>query len=588
MYRVRQNFLVGARLCLAIVLLLQGCTAKRRAVGTIKVRWAHDPENLDPMAQANQTAIDAINLLNCSLLQVDFATNQFAPALAEALPTVQLLGDSLMRLQYTIRPEAAWDNGRPVLATDVAFTLKLMFCPGLPNEGAGSQYRFIREVLMDPQNPRRFSLVCTSQSVEYVQASGDFFILPEAALDPKGELRAFSVAALQRRPATAPPNATLQAVARRYAAATPGQTPARLPGCGPYQLVKWEKDRYLRFRRKPRWWADRVRPQPFALQARPVELEYAIIPDAATASLALQRGDIDVFPQMPSREFMRLRQAPANRAALNFYTTASYNVVMAGFNTRRPALSDALTRQALGRCFDAAGLLQGSELGEGRRTVGLLSPADRLNYNDSLALVPFDPAGAVALLRRAGWQRGATTEAGWRRNSAQGPQQLRLVVRYRTDEQLFATVALQFQAAAASIGVPVSLQPTESGAFGVALRKGEFDVYVRALRGNPFMFNFTSFLHSQAIGAGNNLGFATPESDRLIEAIAAASTVPRRAQLLRRFQALMQQEMPLVPLFFLSNHVAAQKRLTGLHPTSLKPGFTAMAIGEAAAPSTSP
>jgi peptide/nickel transport system substrate-binding protein len=588
MYRVRQNLLVGARLCLAIALLLQGCTAKRRPAGLIKIRWAHDPENLDPMAQANQTAIDAINLLNCSLLQADLATNRFAPALVEELPTVQLLGDSLMRLEYTLRPEAAWDSGRPVLATDVAFTLKLMFCPGLPNESLGSQYSFIREVQIDPQNPRRFSFICTSQSMEYVQASGDFFILPEAALDPKGELRTFSLAALQRRPASALPTATLQAVARRYTAAAPGQTPARLPGCGPYQLVKWEKDRYLRFRRKSRWWADRVRPQPFVLQARPTQLEYAIIPDAATATLALQRGDIDVFPHVPAREFVRLRQAPASRAALNFYTTTSYDVVTAGFNTRRPALADALTRQALGRCFDAAGLLQGSELGEGQRTVGLISPTDRLNYNDSLAPLPFDLAGAVALLRRAGWQRAAATGAGWQRNDARGLQQLRLTVRYRADEQLFATVALQFQAAAASIGVPVSLQPTESGTFSAALRKADFDVYVRALRGNPFMFNFTSFLHSQAIGAGNALGFATPESDRLIEAIAAASTGPRRAQLLRHFQALMQREMPLVPLFFLSNHVAAQKRLIGLHPSSLKPGFAATAIGEAATPTPSP
>ncbi|MBF9141417.1 ABC transporter substrate-binding protein [Hymenobacter properus] len=568
-------------------MLLQGCTAKRRAAGSVQIRWAHDPENLDPMAMANQTAIDAINLLNCSLLQVDFATNQFAPALAEALPTVQLLGDSLMRLHYTLRPEAAWDNGRPVLATDVAFTLKLMFCPGLPNTGPSSQYRFIRDILVDPHYPRRFTLVCTSQSVENVQASGDFFILPEAALDPKGELRAFSLAALQRHVAAAPSPAVLQALARRYAAASPGQTPARLPGCGPYQLVKWEKDRYLSFQRKAHWWADRVRSRPLALQARPARLEYAIIPDPATASLALQRGDIDVFPQMPPREFKRLRQTPAARAALNFYTTASYDVVTAGFNTRHPALSDALTRQALGRCFDAAGLLQGSELGEGQRTVGLISPADRLNYNNKLVLLPFDLAGAVALLRQAGWQRGTSVAAGWQRLSAQGPQQLRLTMRYRTDEPLFATVALQFQAAAASIGVPVSLQPTEAGAFTVALHNGEFDVYVRALRGNPFMFNFTSILHSQAIGAGNTTGFGTPESDRLIEAIAAASTVPHRAQLLHRFQALMQQQMPLVPLFFRSNHLVAQKRLTSLHPTSLKPGFAAMAIGEAV-PSTSP
>jgi ABC-type transport system substrate-binding protein len=391
MYRVRHNFPVGVLLWLAIALLLPGCTAKHRAAAAIRIRWAHDPENLDPMLLANQTAIDANYLLNCSLLQADLATQQMAPALAEALPAVERLGDSLLLLHYRLRPQAAWDNGRPVLATDVAFSLKLMFCPGLPNEGIASEFRFIREIRFDPGSPRRFTVVCTGQAVEYVRASGDFFVLPEFALDPKGELRRFSLAELQRRPATAPANPVLQAVAQRYLAATPGQTPGRLPGCGPYHLVKWEKDRYLRFQRKPRWWADGVPNRPLMLQARPTQLQYVIIPDASTASLALQRGDLDVFPQMPTREFTRLRASATAHAGLNFFATPSYDVVTMGFNTRRPALADALTRQALSRCLDAAGILKGTELGEGQRTVGLVSPNDRANYNDSLAPVPFDP-----------------------------------------------------------------------------------------------------------------------------------------------------------------------------------------------------
>jgi ABC-type oligopeptide transport system substrate-binding subunit len=162
------------------------------------------------------------------------------------------------------------------------------------------------------------------------------------------------------------------------------------------------------------------------------------------------------------------------------------------------------------------------------------------------------------------------------------------VLRYRTDDQLFATVGLQFQAAAASIGVRVLLQPAESGAFSAALRNGDFDVYVRTLRGNPFMYNFTPLLHTKGLGAGNTTGFSTPESDRLIEAIAAASTAPHRARLLRRFQVLMQQQAPIVPLFFLSNHLAAQKQLSSLHPSSLKPGFAATAITSSAALSPSP
>lgn len=589
MYRVRQNIPAGNLICFVIALLLYSCSPKRSTSSAIRIRWAHDPETLDPMRLATQAAIDVNNLLNTSLLQADLATHQVVPALAEAAPTVRLLGDSLMRLDYTIRPEATWDNGRPVAATDIAFTLKLMFCPGLPNEMARNQYGFIRAVLPDPTNPRRFSLICQGQAPEYIKASGDFFILPEAALDPRGQLRRFSLAELQRRQATAPPDSTLQALARRYAAADPGHHPTQVPGCGPYQLVRWEKDQYLSLRRKPHWWADRLRSRPFVLQARPQELRYVIIPEATTASLALQRGNLDVFPQMPAREFARLKASPAARSVLKFYSTTSYDVAVAGFNTRRPALADALTRQALAHCFDAAGLLGSAALGSGQRTVGLINPTDRLNYNDSLRPLPFDPLAAMGLLRRAGWRQGASAGAGWTRQGPNGQQQqLRLVVRYRADEQLFATTALQFQAAAAGIGIPVRLVPTESGAFTTALRAGEFDVFVRMLRGNPFMFNFIPLLHSLGVGVSNTSGFSTPASDGLIEAIAAARTEQQRAQLLRRFQAVMQHEMPLVPLFFVSNRIAAARQLSGLHPSSLKPGFAAAAIERLSAPIPSP
>ncbi|WP_317173375.1 ABC transporter substrate-binding protein [Hymenobacter armeniacus] len=573
------NFLLR----IAIALLACSCGGQHAQRDTVRIRWARDPETLDPLFAPNLAAFDANNLLHVSLLQGDIATQQLAPALAEQLPTVQLVGDSLTRLQYRIRPAATWDNGRAVLASDVDFTLKLMLCPGLPNEAARNQYSFIRAVLPHPQDPRRFTLLCRGQSLEFAQASGDFFILPEHSLDPRGLLRRWSLADLQRQPLPLPADSGARAVAQQYLAAVASRSSNRLSGCGPYELLKWEKDRFLSFRRKPRWWGSRLQPAPLVLQARPQQLEYVIIPDVATAALALQRGDVDVFPQMPAREFARLRAAPAARSALRFYTSPSYDVATAGFNTRHPALADALTRRALSRCFDAAGLLRATQLGEGQRTVGIISPADRANYNDSLAPVPFAPDSAVALLRRAGWQRRSAPHEGWFRSTGRGAdQQLRLLVRYRAEEVLFGTVALQFQAAAASIGVPVTLRPTEPGTFATAMRSGDFDVYLRVLRGNPFMFNFTQLLHSAS--ANNVTKFGTPASDRLIAAIARADNPARRTALLRQFQALLQAEAPIVPLFYLPNRVAANRALTGLHVGSLRPGFAAATIERVAQP----
>ncbi|WP_046247160.1 ABC transporter substrate-binding protein [Hymenobacter terrenus] len=580
-------FLVPGLFTFCIGFLLVKCSPLAAPDSPLRIRWTHDPETLDPMALPNQFAVDANNLLHYSLLQNNYSQQVFAPALVESLPTVHLVGDSLTLLDYKLRTAATWDDGQPVLAHDVDFTLKLMHCPGLPNEAARSQFSFIRALRYDNSDPRRFTMYCQGQAPEFAQSSGDFFILSEAALDPQQRLRQYSLAQLRARTASAKPDSVLTTLARRYLAATSGRWPGYLPGCGPYQLVAWEKNQFLQLRRKSSWWGKRIKPTPFVLLARPAQLQFAIIPDDATASLALQRGELDVYPQVPVREFARLQRLASAKSKLRFYTAPSYDVVTAGFNTRRPALADAGTRQALSRLFDAAGLLKATQQAEGLLTVGLISPTDQTNYNDSLPLLHYSPTEAAVLLRRAGWQQGIGTaeSTGWQRRSPQGrTERLTLSIRYRADETSFETAALQFKAAAAQLGIPVHLQPTESAVLTASLQAGDFDVYIRTIRGNPFIFNFAPILHSRSVGEGNLTGYGTPSSDSLIEAIVTAGGPTRKARLLRKLQTRLRVDAPLVPLFFLPMRIAAARNLTDLHVTGLKPGFAAAAISRVAEP----
>ena len=568
-------------MCLGL-LLWGSCTTRQAPSGAIRIRWAHDPETLAPLALQNQTAMDASNLLHLSLLQANGQPLAIVPSLAAQMPLVGQRHDSLTTFRYTIRPTATWDDGHPVLATDVACTLKLMNCPGIPNETARNNFSRIREIEPDPANPRQFTLVCQGRAPELLLLSGDFFVLSEAALDPQHLLRGYSLPALQRWPTARPASAALQTVARQYLAADLGNHPEHAAGCGPYQLVRWEKDLYLSFRRKAGWWGRAVAGLPIALQAQAPQLDYLVIPSASAATLALRRGDLDVFPQIPAADFKRLSTNPA--ADVRLYLSNSHDVALAGFNTQRPALADALTRQALSRLFDTAGLLRGTQHGGGQRTASVVPPFERASYNDSLRPVAYDPAEARTLLRRAGWQPPTAGRAGWRRAGAgRRQQQLRLVVRYRGNDELFTTTALQFRAAATGLGIVVELRPTESALFNKALADGDFDVYLRTLRGNPFVTNFTSLLHSGSSPETNATRFSNPACDRLIEAIDAANQSQLRVRQLRRLQVLLQQQAPLVPLFFLPNRVAARRDCQGLHVSRLKPGFVAATIERRAA-----
>jgi ABC-type transport system substrate-binding protein len=551
-------------------------SVKQQPDSIVRIRWSRDPENLSPLELPNQAAVEAANLLHCGLLQVNFSTGEYSPALADSLPQAKLIGDSITQLRYRLRNAAAWDNKQPVLASDVAFTIKLLHCPGLPNEKLRAQLGFITDVVLDSVDAKSFTLVCRGQAPEFNITSGDFAVLSEAAFDSAHVLRRFSIAALENCSRTAKPEPALASLAQRYQQANFGRHPERLPGCGAYRLAEWKSGRSLTFVRKSHWWADALRPTPFVLQAKMPQLQFIIYPEEAAATLALRRHELDVLPQVSARAFKRLQDSPAAQQKLAFYSTVSYEVVTAGFNNDRAILHDSLTRQALSRLFDPARLLQATQLGQGLRTVGIVHPNDHRYYHDGLPLLAYSPTQTIALLR----QRQA---AGWiRYNTEHLSERLTLSLRYRSNELTFKTIALQFKAAAASLNIPVELRPTETSSMTKALREGDFDIFILTHKGNSFAYNYATFLHSRTINEGNFTKFGTPNTDRLIEAVATASSPAQKRKLLRRFQLMMQRQMPLVPLFFLPYRLVADRRIQHLYPSKLKPGYSAATITWAA------
>nr|WP_246558600.1 ABC transporter substrate-binding protein [Hymenobacter piscis] len=493
--------------------------------------------------------------------------------MAQSFPTTQRLNDSLLLVTYQLRPEATWDNGSPVLARDVAFTLKVMNCPGLPIEMDQAMFGFIRDIRLDSTDARRFTLVCVGQSPDHVRSSGDFSILPEYVLDPQGKLRDITLPNLRQAQPAGPVVADF---ARRYQALQLQNHPERLPGCGPYRVSGWQKGRYLTLTRKPQWWADTLPAPPHVLQAFPEKLTYQIIPDAATATLALRRGEIDLYSLMPAAEFTRLQQSATDQQRLQFYTTDSHEFLAAGFDVRKSVLRDALTRRALSQLFDVPALIQATQQGAAVASVGLISPRVTAYYHDSLPLLDFSPVAAVELLRQAGWRRAGT--GSWTRPNAQGqPEELRLGLSYRAGEPAYETAARQFSAAARGVGIAVELRPTEQSVLSRQLRAGETDMSIRTFSGNPFSYDFTPLLHSKGIGASNTTGFSLPASDQLIEQIAATDDPARKTRLLRKFQLLLHQQRPFTVLYFLRYRVAAARRLS-VPVTGLKPGYEAARI----------
>ncbi|WBA40431.1 ABC transporter substrate-binding protein [Hymenobacter canadensis] len=565
-----KSLLSGVLLLLTGCCVLVACNPSAKPSAAVRIRWSNDPGSLDPLVSATPQATEVINLLHCSLLMGEPDQQQVIPWLADSLPRIRQRGP-LTLLQYRLRPQATWDNGTPVLARDVAFTLRLLNCPGLPTEFSRTQYGDILDVELDASDPRRFTLVRASSSLDMVLASGDFAILPEYSLDPTGQLRAVPLPLLRTDTAAATRQyPTIRAFAARYRQAHVGQHPERLPGCGPYKVAAWQPNQYLRLQRKARWWADRLAQPAYWLQAQAAKLEYRIIPDDATATLALRRGNLDLYSMPSVRIFTQLKTS-ADSSHFSFATADTYESTMVGFNTERAFLADARTRRALTLLFDVPRLIQATQPGLAYRSPSIISPRDRHAFNDSLTVDRFSPEQAVNLLQQAGWRRKA--DGTWWKGQT-GP--LALSLSYRSQATDHETAALQFLEAATKLGIAVRLRPTEASLLQQQLTAGSVDMFIRTISGTPFGYNFMPILHSQGIGLFNFTRFSSPESDQLIEAISAASQPAERNQLVRRFQRLLQQEAPITVLYFSRNRLVASRRLQPVRATSVRPGYDAL------------
>lgn len=564
---------------LILLLFLFSIAACRRSETTgneVQVRLAQDPESLNPVSYTSKDAMQLVNLLYQSLLTVDLADGQLKPLLAAQMPAVKHQ-DSVTFLTYTIRPEAVWANNTPVTAADVAFTLKVLKSPLVNNEKVRPNFEFIADIKPDPANPKKFTLVCVGYSPEQLLITGDFFILPAYLYDPENLLQNFTLPQLDQQFEALTQHPALQKFADRFNSADFTRNPKLLQGSAGYELKNWQTSQFLQFTRKPDWWGnDLAKPEP-QVTANPERITFRIIADNAAALVALKNRRLDVWQNVPAPVFEQLQKDQEQAKALQFFSPQTYTFAYLGFNARLPKFADNATRQALAHLLDLDAILKVTQRSFAVKTVGPVSPAAKAYYHQGLKPYAFDLARAQALLQKAGWQKNAM---GWTRKSAGEAQQLTLQVAYSGSATELEGVALILQQAAAKLNIPVTLQPLEGGVLSKNLKQGAFELFLRTLTGNPFVYNFQPILHTASAGADglNYTAFGTPESDNIIEELYETNTEARKIRLLKRLQEILHEESNLVFLYFLQDRIVVRQGFSNLKISGIKPGYDVSAF----------
>ncbi|WP_439882275.1 ABC transporter substrate-binding protein [Pontibacter sp. MBLB2868] len=556
-------------LSFAFIFLLSFCSQPNNQPDSVKVRLAIEPETLSPINYGDAGALQIVNLLYQSLLGADLGKDQISPVLAARMPEV-IKTDSTTLFTYEIREGATWTNGSPVTAADVAFTLKVLNAPLLNNERLKPQVEFIKDIVPDEANPKKFTFVCKGYAPEMELLTGDFFILPAYLIDPQGLLKDYKLSALQDDLSKLENKTNLETFASRFNGPDFNRSKDLLQGSGGYLIENWVSGQSITLRRKENWWGSALDVD--YITANPEQISFYVIPDNTTALFAIKNRQLDVLEKIDAAEFNQLREDKAFTKDYALYTPNSYEFAYVGLNSRLPKFEDKRTRQAIAHLLDVNSLIKASQQNYATPTVGPVPPSLTDFYNTSLKPIDFSLAKARKLLEAAGWQH---TSEGWFKVLDGQKTKLTIDVNYRAGNTAFENASLIFQQNAAKADIPVTIQAMEGSLFGQKSKAHEFEMFFRTLSGNPFVLNFKPLFHTSFSGIGgmNYTGFGNSNSDELLDAINSASTKEEKARLLKELQRILYDEATFISLYYHKDKLAVHRRFKNIKISGLSPNY---------------
>jgi len=472
----------------------QGGNASGRDDITVAVvsEWA----TLDPMLANDLLAFTVTNQFFDTLVLLKQNDNTLMPGLA----TEWTISDDGLEYVFTLREGVKFHNGETMTAEDVVFSFNraVASTPTARITGAIEKTekvddKTIKVTLKYPYGP---FLACASMP--------NLAVVSQKAVEEMGD-EAF----------------------------------ARSPvGTGPYTFVEWRP-------------GDRIIMEAFADYWRgeaPIKnASFRVITDAATTTIALESGEIDMILSVTPSE----KQNIVNNSSLHYSETGSGSPWFLAFHMEKGLFTDPLLRQAVAYAVKAEDIIMGALEGNGIVIDAPMTP-DAFGYPHGFERTPYDPEKATALLAEAGYAPGE------------------LSITLRTMESPnYAKPAEIIQEQLRVAGFDCKLDLMERGAFlADAYTNGEYELMftsLTALVPDADMITYTRF-HSAHKGNGMNFTYTDiPEMDVLLDQSRTETDSAKREAIFREIYEMNKEQVIYVPLYVGMNGTACVGDLQGLY-----------------------
>jgi len=311
--------------------------------------------------------------------------------------------------------------------------------------------------------------------------------------------------------------------------------PNKLIGNGPYILSQRKLGQKLRLKKNPFYW-DAANVKSHIIDAYTFE-------DSMTRFNVYETGGVDLITDVPSTLTAKLQDRP------DYHTTPNLGTYFYRFNVTRPPFDDVRVRKAISLAIDRKALVKKVTRGNEIPATSFVPPG--IKGYPCPDLLEYNPQKARKLLAAAGYPDG------------KGFRQVKLL--YNTSEnheKLADVIAFMLKK---ELGIDVVASNQEWKVFLNTIR----DLDYTFARGGWFgdYTDPNTFLDMFITGGGNNnTGWSNPTYDRLVREAADELNPQKRLTMLAQAEAVLLEEVPIIPLYYYVSKNMYRKNVHGIYP----------------------
>jgi len=447
---------------------------------------------------------------------------------------------------FHLRAGAYWEDGEPITADDVAFTVGILSDPAYSGPG-GESWRDVTATVVDPLT---VELHLTSPLGGFLQAATQPIapahllagIPPEQiADDPFGAAPVGS----------GPFHLVYMLTGVVMLAANTPIEPVPTDAGGPNFATPRPTDSLATARATQK--ADMAIPYLSQL-----ELRY--YGDAASLRKAWNAGELDAASGLQPADAVALAATPGARLVTYQGTT----LLAAGLNLRTGDgdYRDPAVRRALLQAIDRNALISAVLGGLGSRADSLIPPSSPVfdaAHNQSIG---FDPAAAKLALASAGWKQSAQS---WIPKGRTEPIVIELLSPEETANPVAYAAAEAVLASWHDIGLAVRHVPLPAAELiGDRLARGTFQVAIVpfAIGLDPDVYPLLAASQTRT-GGSNVIGLQDPDLDKLLVAARTLLDEGERVAAYAKLQQRLEDREYLLPLAFRDDYVVFRNTVIG-------------------------